>query len=127
MMAYLNVNVFLAFCLRICAVTSQRSSYGWQQNRFRVMRASNGTELCAVDPPSMVFNVSQLNGSLVNGGCAPPKALCAWKCTKDLDCTSYNWRDDIEMCELYYYPPFSCAIVNSCSFYQVRFVVIMNT
>lgn len=121
---YLKADIFLAFTvgLCMCAVASQTYMYmynGWQQNAFNVLRASNGTELCCVDPPSNVFNASQLDGSLVSVGCAPLIALCAWKCTNDLDCSSYNWKDDVELCELYYYPTTSCAIVNGCSFYKV--------
>src|SRR6218665_2020907 len=115
---YLKAHIFLAFTVCICAVASQTYN-GLQQNTFSVLRASNGTELCCVDPPSKVFNVSQLDGSLVSVGCAPLIVLCAWKCTNDLDCSSYNWKDDVELCELYYYPTTSCAIVNGCTFYQV--------
>jgi len=87
---------------------------------FQMTRTPNGTSLCALGLPSTTLNVSELNGLLVDVAAAPPMVLCGWKCTMDESCTSYNWRDDIQVCELYNYDPTNCSIVSCCSFYQVQ-------
>src|ERR1700733_1829687 len=87
---------------------------------FQVTRTSDGTELCSVDPPSKAFNVSQLIGASAYLGIVPSKALCGWQCSKDPNCMSYNWRDDIGVCEVYYYDPVSCSVVSCCEFFQVN-------
>src|SRR6218665_1835617 len=87
---------------------------------FQVTRANSGAGLCANDPPSTALNVSGLNGLLVDIGAAPSMILCGWACTMDASCTSYNWRDDIQVCELYNYDPTNCSIVSCCSLYQVQ-------
>ena len=86
---------------------------------FQVTRAPNGTELCATDPPATALNVSRLYELLVGIGTPSLVVLCGWKCTMDEGCTSYNWRDDIQVCELYRYDPTFCSVVACCSFYQV--------
>src|SRR6218665_3234079 len=122
MSAYLRLRVLLILIIAVNKVENQYDSQKTGQGGkvFRITLASNGTELCAVDPPTAVFTISELNESSINIiGCAPPKALCARKCMKDQHCISYNWKDDSQLCELFRYPPENCAVISRCCYYQV--------
>jgi len=57
--------------------------------------------ICRVDPPSRNVSVSRLVG-YGSGGCVSGSVWCAWMCTMDINCVSFNYRGDGEMCEMYY-------------------------
>src|SRR6218665_1088234 len=116
------MSLFFSCMLLVCLYTLHPlllSNAQSMAKSFQVTRTANETELCALDPPSTALNFSELNGLLVNIGTAPPMALCGWKCTMDEGCMSYNWRGDIQVCELYNYDPTNCSVTSCCSLYQV--------
>src|SRR6218665_1323900 len=128
MSAYLRLRVLLILIIAVNKVENQYDSQNTGQGAkvFRILQASNGTELCDVDTPTAVFSVSELKESSVGIiGCAPPKALCAWKCMKDGNCISYNWKDDSQLCELFQQPPENCAVVSRCTYYQVGLLLVI--
>src|SRR6218665_1379864 len=87
---------------------------------FRMKRYANGTDQCASDIPSVVYNYSQLEESSVGPVGVPGSVLCAWKCKTDESCVSFNWKYDRELCELFYCVVASCHFVAGCSFLEVR-------
>lgn len=86
---------------------------------FRVKRATDGTEFCASDNPSAAYNSSQLDKPVVGSRCVPWSLLCAWKCSTDESCISFNWKNDQQLCEIFYYVPVSCEFVAGCNFHEV--------
>lgn len=79
----------------------------------------SGTELCARDNPSVVYNSSQLDEPYAGARCVPGSVLCAWKCKMDKTCISFNWKYDIQLCEVFYFVPVSYNFVPGCEFRQV--------
>lgn len=86
---------------------------------FQVKRAPDGRELCASDTPSAVYNTSQLDKPPFGPECVPGSVLCAWKCTTDESCISFNWKYDIDLCEVFYFVPVRCDFVAGCAFHEV--------
>lgn len=86
---------------------------------FRVKTSGYGLPLCANNAASAIFNISQLNVSPVGTMCVPGSVLCATRCVLNDNCTSFNWKRDEELCELFYYSPSSCYVVPMCSYYEV--------
>ena len=87
------------------------------QKTFVKMTSISGSNVCAVDTPSFVFT------AVVNSFCVPPSAQCAWSCTREPSCTSYNYKTVVQQCELYFYEPtnFTCIHIYSCRYFLVRF------
>src|SRR6218665_2345125 len=87
---------------------------------------TNGTGLCAVDAPSLTFNLesSSVPYSLYSNGssnsCIPNRIRCAWSCNQQLRCINFNYNEETRQCDLYFYRPSRCAIVLSCTNSQVH-------
>ena len=84
---------------------------------FDLVTSPDGLQLCAVDKPSAVFKV---NGADVNSVCIPPSVQCAQSCTLKHNCTGFNYRQDLVLCQLYHYTPTVCGYQQWCTFFQVR-------
>jgi len=67
---------------------------------------------CAVDEPSDVMNLTGVGGF-------PDMAECAMPCTRLADCTGYNVKFDVKLCEIYSYLPTRFALVPGCEYRQV--------
>lgn len=95
---------------------------------FRKTTDSNGYVLCATQQPSVVYDVSQMDLPPINFDSAsppPPSALCSWKCSREPDCISFNWKVTTGECELFYSVPTECGISCDCVHYEVS-VVLYN-
>ena len=75
---------------------------GEVSQRFNRVTSSNSSDVCAVDLPSEVF---QANPTLFNSVCVPPSVQCAGRCTLDPNCTSFNYKSNLQQCQLYFYQP----------------------
>lgn len=112
-------SVIMLLCFTIEAVIASSTSTPRNFSTFRVKTTPDGTPLCANDIASVVYNISQLTKPPVGTGCVPASALCASRCYMDANCSSFNWKRDEELCQLFYSTPRSCAVVPMCSHYQV--------
>src|SRR6218665_593798 len=94
---------------------------------FRAATDSTGSALCATQRPSVVYDITQLDLPPINSEAAPPpSALCSWKCSRESDCISFNWKAATGKCELFNYVPSQCGISCNCIHYEVS-VVLYNT
>ena len=88
---------------------------------FKATRLINGTAVCAIEEPTVVIAFDQL--SLLSGhfnACVPSAAQCALQCTRDDNCTNYNYREDLGRCELFHYTPTNCSVTPGCNHIQVE-------
>ena len=67
---------------------------------------------CAVDEPTNVVSLTGVGGF-------PDVAQCAMQCTGDVDCSGFNVKVDMKMCEMYSYIPTRFALVPGCEYRQV--------
>ena len=84
---------------------------------FNRVTSSDGLDLCAVDTPSAVFTVDNAD---VNSVGVPPSVQCAQSCALQHNCTAFNYRQDLALCQLYHYAPTICSYRQWCTFFQVR-------
>lgn len=117
-----NVSIFFLYSTAIVNtfVTQETLQLSIVSGTFRVKRATDGTQLCARDNPSVVYNSSQFEKPPVSPGCVPESVLCAWKCKTDENCISFNWKNDQQLCEVFYFVPLSFGFVAGCDFHEVR-------
>lgn len=84
---------------------------------------TNGTVLCAVDAPSLTFDLGSSISSLYSNGsgnsCVPNRIRCAWSCNQQMRCINFNYNENTRQCDLYFYRPSRCALVLSCTNSQV--------
>ena len=105
-------------------LTMMSTSSGLQQKTFKKAAFANGTTVCAVDSPSKVLSMENISAILpvsaaAAKGCIPPSALCSYRCQMDQSCTSYNYDDTENECQLFYYTPINFKISTTCEYYQV--------
>ena len=82
---------------------------------------------CIVDePPSKVTDFKQISSSSPSI-CIPGSALCGWECRKEPNCTNFNYRSDVGICELFFYTPISSSHCNNCSHFRVSKCWFSNT
>ena len=62
---------------------------------------------CAVDEPSNVVSLTGVGGF-------PDMAQCAMQCTGVGDCSGFNTKFDMKLCEIYLYIPTRLALVPGC-------------
>jgi hypothetical protein len=100
-----------------------------QTKSFQLVVDNSGTPLCAVDPPSTTVSANDLvTQSAAAGvpGTAPLQVQCAWNCTADGPCRSFNYRIDTQLCQFcqfYNYTPSVCRPIPNCIHFQVRRIV----
>src|SRR6218665_2311954 len=119
-----SFSILLLGCaaLDVLMATDKDNSGGDSQGSSQTFRSEtdlSGTELCSSDTPSLVYNSLRLEESPAVPGCVPGNVLCAWKCTRDESCIAFNWKYDMQLCELFYFVPVSYAVVAGCAFKQV--------
>lgn len=110
----------LVFCLSIILFLVDTADLMVAPKSFVKTFLVNGTTLCAVGDPSLVISVNQW--SVIQNGfgsCIPNGVNCAWRCTQDPSCTNFNYKEDLGLCELFYYTPTVCTIKLGCSHSQV--------
>src|SRR6218665_222503 len=113
------VGLYLFLILTMMASTIS----GLQHKTFKKAAFANGTSVCAVDSPSKVVyteNISVLLPfSSAGKGCIPPSVLCSYECLKDQNCTSYNYDNRENACQLFDYAPINFEISTTCEYHQV--------
>lgn len=90
---------------------------------FKMATNASGAILCAAETPSIVCNVSDLQTTLSSSSSAtcrpvPGAVLCSWKCRKQQNCVSFNWKSTSQQCELFTYAPSGCLSVPGCTHYE---------
>src|SRR6218665_703484 len=109
------LRVLVLFSTSHCSTVISRTP-----KSFRLLSDSSEQSLCAMDIPSVSFTRDQLTVGFASDTRIPlPETLCAWKCTNDLNCTSFNWKRTVGRCELFYYKPIACAIRCGCLHFEV--------
>jgi len=98
---------------------------------FKPLLSLNRAVACAVDRPTMVIPLSELQVGFPPG--VPDPIRCAFRCTRFGGCASFNYRQprdaliDSGQCELYTTPPTNCTIIdNYCQHYQVSRVHVVS-
>src|SRR6218665_1977281 len=118
-----SLETLICLFLILTMVTSTIS--GLQHKTFKKAAFANGTSVCAVDTPSKVVYMGNIGLSVmlpVSAAvkvCIPPSALCSYECLKDQNCTSYNYDDEENACELFDYTPINFKISTTCEYHQV--------
>ena len=97
-----------------------------QLKSFKAIRSGNLTSLCAIDAPIEVIRVEDLNLPTINVVSPSPETLCAWRCTRDSNCTGFNWKPCYNECEFYFYVPKVCQTIAGCTHYGVCIVLSIN-
>src|SRR6218665_3387375 len=116
---YVGLYLFLILTMMTSTIS------GLQHKTFKKAAFANGTSVCAVDSPSKVVYTGNIHVSVVSQvstaakGCIPPSVLCCYECLKDQNCTSYNYDDGENACQLFDYAPINFKISTTCEYHQV--------
>lgn len=88
---------------------------------FNLTKAEDGTILCVNDTPVAVYNAFELQLAIFSiSKCIPSVAVCAQLCSRDRNCTSFNWRLSVQLCEIFHIvSENNCPTITNCSNYQV--------
>jgi len=81
------------------------------------LRESDGSVLCAESPVSQTTPVTDL---LITNYDVPPQVVCAYHCTNEAVCHSFNHRSDLNVCQFYHYLPTVCLPTPNCHYFQVH-------
>lgn len=94
----------------------------WSHKSFKRLSLSGGDSTCAVDTPNSVV---PLNVAFGNPSAVPPGVSCAWVCMADANCTSYNFNEEAEMCEMFFYRPSKTLSNRMCTYFMVCFGLLI--
>jgi len=97
-----------------------------QSKSFKAIRSDNLTSLCAIDAPTEVIKVEDLSLPTMNIVSPLPESLCSWRCTRNSNCTGYNWKPCVNACEFYSYVPKIYELISGCTYYGVSAVLKNN-
>lgn len=87
---------------------------------FYLRQTGSGSALCADDIPWITFTAAELNGTIATKErCVPLGVQCAYRCYATEYCNSFNWKDDVELCELFYNNTINCVFSANCRNFQV--------
>ena len=116
-MAFTNQSAWYSFCIFMIQSLAQATKADPQL--FQKAVSLNNTDTCAMNTPSEVFEIVSDH---IDSVCIPTSVQCAWSCTREPMCTSYNYMTIVQECELYYYEPtnFTCISDSSCIYFLVR-------
>lgn len=70
---------------------------------FNSVLNPDGHALCGTGKPSATFSSAGLQALSLST--PMEEAVCAWKCTSDENCTSFNWKKSNLSCELFNLQP----------------------
>src|SRR6218665_1460264 len=120
---YSSLETLIYMYLFLILIMMASTISGLKHKTFKKAAFANGTSVCAVDSPSKVVytgNISVLLPvSSAAKGCMPPSVLCCYECLKDQNCTSYNYDDGENACQLFDYAPINFKISTTCEYHQV--------
>ena len=95
---------------------SQQQTMG-RDKPFRRVKACNGSNVCAIDTPSVGFTiVEDPRGKRP----LPPGMRCLTVCKAEPRCIKTNFKDDGNQCELFYFLPKNYECRQNCQHYEVR-------
>src|SRR6218665_476144 len=115
-----SVSLLKLFVSFLMVTTFEASITQKTQGNFRILYDSSGRSLCPIDSSSASFSSDQLAVAFPGSRTHHPgEMLCAWKCTNDVNCTSFNWKIGSGRCELYYYTPTNCSYSCGCLHFEV--------
>lgn len=79
----------------------------------------NQLPLCAIDPPSAVLAMDDAHVGVPPG--VPEPVVCSFSCAGYFGCTSFNYRSDLQQCELFNYAMKNCtaSAKGTCMHFQV--------
>lgn len=86
---------------------------------FYLTQTGSGSVLCVDDVPWSTFTAVELNGTITKERCVPLIVQCAYRCSATEHCNSFNWKEDIELCELFYNTTCNCVYSANCRNFQV--------
>lgn len=96
----------------------------------------NGTTTCGLVKPDLVLNLTTMSEEQLSpspSSCSPPAASrCAFSCTQMTGCTSYNYKANVNQCEIYFNRTMPCAPVKACFHlevsmpYEIWYILILN-
>ena len=115
----LKLLLLIAVLLLLLEHYKSDASVAGQGKSFKAIRSDNLTPLCAIDAPTKVISVQDLNLPTINVAKPSPETLCAWRCTRNSTCTGFNWRSCNSSCEFYSYVPKACETKPGCAYYGV--------
>ena len=108
------------FISGLWVVTIRKSSA-----EFLLLSLSDGSALCSLDPPSAIVPVTNFENyspsltSFHSIPCIPALAKCAYVCTQEENCMSYNYNETSDECELFFYTAINYASTDTCSHFKV--------
>lgn len=117
--------LLLAACV-IGFVTVNSSSVADRNVTLINVSLTDGTEFCAADEPSTIASLDQFDayfGRLASvrfSACLPQTSKCAWICSRDRQCTSFNYNETSVACELFYYVPLNYTTSTNCAHFRVN-------
>lgn len=106
-------------------VTANSSSVADRNVTLINLSLTDGTAFCSADEPSRIVLLDQLEtyfGRLASvrfSACLPRASKCAWICSRDRQCTSFNYNQTAVACELFYYVPLIYAKSTNCAHFRV--------
>ena len=87
---------------------------------FKSTRFPNGTIACATDSPTKTSPLNQIHScGECSEYCKVYGMQCTWLCSQDDDCTNYNYREDLGMCEIFHYTQRNVSFIPGCYNFQV--------
>ena len=99
------------------------SVLGSNDQSLQLATMTNGQAVCAVDEADQVLTSSDFTTST---DCIPSVVQCSWQCKRNPNCTEFNYRPDVEKCELYFNRP-SCFLPQAnCQHFQVQYIVFVE-
>ena len=116
-----KVVIFMSTDFSLIASSSPLKSF-----REVTFQQGSNDKLCAVDSPSVILTVFELQdmqgqGFILPISFVPVEVLCADRCTQEVNCTDFVFRHDVQQCHLYFYPPTTCLAQPYCSYYTVKY------
>ena len=82
---------------------------------FTLRMTSAGKSLCAMFAPSEFLSTDQSTSQ----ACIPGDVKCGWMCSRRPNCTSYNYRVNTNLCELFDCTPQNFSYVAGCLHFLV--------
>jgi hypothetical protein len=119
----LEIAVFIAIQFHLVTSSSLVKS-------FRKISFPQTGRLCAIDSPSAILTVFELQDEMqwkqpsIPTLNIPFEVLCADRCTLEPKCMGFVFKFDVQQCQLYFYPPVACTIQQQCSYFAVSKITV---
>jgi hypothetical protein len=116
----LKLLIFMSADLRLVVSSLPEKSF-----REVTFQQGNNDKLCAVDSPSAILTVFELQDTrgkqlTLPISFVPVEVSCADRCVQEVKCMDFVFRHDVQHCHLYFFPPTTCLAQPHCSYYMVK-------